>query len=361
MNVDPTHLNAQQLGELGADAVDHLAHRACGTLTSYRLLLGRCLLAMDRHRYHFDHGCCSSIHYACVVLGLKPKQARQFRYVASQLEGLPALSDQAVRGLIAWCKLREVTRVASCETEEFWIDLCHHKTYEEIERLVALTRPGELPVVPEGQNLRRPVHSDLRCQLSPEAMAVVERGLQALSQQVGRVLNMAEAVEMLFAQVLARQPLDEEVLEETRERALAKARAEAHKDLQSCPVRDTRFNPAARHTTPAQTRELQRRDGYRCSTPGCPHHLYLEMHHIHYYSHGGQTVPENLITLCGACHRNVHEGRLRIESEVGSLVFLDAQGRNLQREWRLDVADWLDHWIGWWGGEFNTHRRRLAA
>ena len=102
MNIDPTHLNAQQLGELGAEAVDHLARRACGTLTSYRLLLGRCLLAMDRHRYHFDHGCCTSIHYACVVLGLKPKQARQFRHVANRLEELPALSYQAVHGLIAW-------------------------------------------------------------------------------------------------------------------------------------------------------------------------------------------------------------------------------------------------------------------
>ena len=27
----------------------------------------------------------------------------------TEVEGLPALSDQAVRGLIAWCKLREVT------------------------------------------------------------------------------------------------------------------------------------------------------------------------------------------------------------------------------------------------------------
>lgn len=94
------------------------------------------------------------------------------------------------------------------------------------------------------------------------------------------------------------------------QRALAKARLEARKDLDECPVRDTRFNPEARYTTPAQTRELQRRDGYRCSTPGCPHHLYLQTHHIHYYSHGGKTVPVNLETLCSASHRNVHEGWL---------------------------------------------------
>jgi hypothetical protein len=359
MNIDPTHLSAQQLGELGSHAVDHLARRACGTLTSYRLLLGRCLLAMDRHRFHLDHACCTSIHYATLVLGLKPKQSRQFRYVAGRLEELPALSHQAAQGLIAWCKLREVVRVASPETEEFWIDLCLHKTYEEIERLVALTQPGQLPALPEEG--RFALHSELRCRLNPEAMALIERGLQALSQQVGRVLQLGEAIEMLFAQVLARQPLDEDRLSEDRERALAKARAEARRDLQACPVRDTRFNPRARHTTPAQTRELQRRDGYRCSTPGCVHHLYLQTHHIHYHSHGGKTVPENLITLCGACHRSVHEGSLRIEGQVGDLVFLDSQGRNLRREWRLDVAEWLDFWLGWDGGEFHTHRRRMAA
>ncbi|MBT9584942.1 HNH endonuclease [bacterium] len=164
-------------------------------------------------------------------------------------------------------------------------------------------------------------------------------------------------MEWVFAQLVAGRPLDEDAQHGERERALAKAR----KDLEECPVRDTRFNPEARHTTPAQTRELQRRDGYRCSTPGCPHHLYLEVHHIRYYSHGGETVPQNLTILCSACHRNVHEGRLRIEGTPGQVVFLDGQGRNLQRQWRLDVADWLDMWIGWTGGEFDCYRGRLAA
>ncbi|MBT9588546.1 hypothetical protein IV102_34735 [bacterium] len=117
----------------------------------------------------------------------------------------------------------------------------------------------------------------------------------------------------MFAQLLAGHPLDEELQHEQRERALAKARSEANKDLEECPLRDTRFHPEARHTTPAQTRELQRRDGYRCSRPGCPHHLYLQTRHIHYYSHGGKTQPLSLLTLCAGCHRNVHEGRLKIE------------------------------------------------
>ena len=167
MNIDPTHLNAQQLGALGAEAVDHLARRACGTLTCYRLLLGGVFWRRIGIATTLTTAAALRFIYACVVLGLKVNQARQFRHVATRLEELPALSDQAVRGLIAWCKLREVVRVASPETEEFWIHLCHHKTYERIERLVALT---------------------------------------------------------------SRHPLDEDLQHEQRERALAKARSEARKD-----------------------------------------------------------------------------------------------------------------------------------
>ena len=44
-----------------------------------------------------------------------------------------------------------------------------------------------------------------------------------------------------------------------------------------------------------------------------------------------------------------------------NLLFLDEQGPTLQRKWRLQVADWLDVWIGWTGGEFACYRGRLAA
>ena len=255
MNIDPTHFNAHQLVQLGGDAIHHLARRACGTLASYRLLLGRCLLALERTKQYTDHGCSGSIHYATAVLGMKDRQARQFRRVARLLEELPALSFEAVHGRIDWCKLREVVKVASAGTEEYWVRLCHQKTYDEIERLVALTEPGLLPELPE-QAPARPVHSELRCRLSPRAMAVVERALQALSQQTERMVSFAEAVELLFGQVLAKQPLNEEALQETRDKGLARAQEEARKHLEECPVRDTRFNPEARHPTPAPKREL---------------------------------------------------------------------------------------------------------
>lgn len=42
------------------------------------------------------------------------------------------------------------------------------------------------------------------------------------------------------------------------------------------------FNPQARSATVAQQREVLRRDGYCCSTPG--HRMWLELHHTVYFS-----------------------------------------------------------------------------
>ena len=35
----------------------------------------------------------------------------------------------------------------------------------------------------------------------------------------------------------------------------------------------------------------------------------LHIHHIYYRSQGGLTIPENLIRLCGRCHRLVHSNK----------------------------------------------------
>ncbi len=116
-----------------------------------------------------------------------------------------------------------------------------------------------------------------------------------------------------------------------------------------------RYNPESRVATPAQRAELVRRDGYRCKTPGCPHHLFLEVHHIKFYAEHGQTVPDNLVCLCSKCHRNVHEGHLRIQGQAPHhLTFRDASGRDLQRQSQLQLAEGLDFFVGWQGEEHDS-------
>jgi hypothetical protein len=58
---------------------------------------------------------------------------------------------------------------------------------------------------------------------------------------------------------------------------------------------------------PSVRRRVLARDRHRCTTPGCGATLHLEIHHRTPVAAGGSNAPENLITLCGGCHRSLHE------------------------------------------------------
>ena len=102
-----------------------------------------------------------------------------------------------------------------------------------------------------------------------------------------------------------------------------------------------RFNPQARGLTSAQRQEVMRRDAYRCSTPGCPNHLWLDVHHIVFYCQGGATVPANLLLVCSRCHKHLHEVRLAVAGTApGALAWTSLLGGTLPT-WRG-----LDGWLG---------------
>jgi len=53
-------------------------------------------------------------------------------------------------------------------------------------------------------------------------------------------------------------------------------------------------------------RQVLERDGWRCQTCGSMQHL--QVHHLKLRSQSGGDVEHNLITLCAACHEQVHGG-----------------------------------------------------
>jgi 5-methylcytosine-specific restriction endonuclease McrA len=69
-------------------------------------------------------------------------------------------------------------------------------------------------------------------------------------------------------------------------------------------------HPGGRNTTtipPRVRREVLARDQHHCQAPGCGRTRFLEVHHKIPRQQGGNNQPENLVTLCGACHRLWHE------------------------------------------------------
>lgn len=87
------------------------------------------------------------------------------------------------------------------------------------------------------------------------------------------------------------------------------------------------------------------RDGHRCQMPGCKHKdPILNVHHIESRQTGGDR-PNNLITLCGACHDGHHQGKvvLKIKPAKG---FKAETFMSLVR-WRLVDLTGASHTYGY--------------
>jgi hypothetical protein len=58
------------------------------------------------------------------------------------------------------------------------------------------------------------------------------------------------------------------------------------------------------------------RDGGRCVVPGCGHWRFIDVHHRVPRARGGAHTLENLVCLCTAHHRAIHDGVLALEGSA---------------------------------------------
>jgi hypothetical protein len=64
-----------------------------------------------------------------------------------------------------------------------------------------------------------------------------------------------------------------------------------------------------------------------CRFPGCTHSKWLDAHHVVHWADGGKTTPDNLVMLCSAHHRLLHEGGFEIRpGPNGEWQFRNASG-----------------------------------
>jgi hypothetical protein len=82
--------------------------------------------------------------------------------------------------------------------------------------------------------------------------------------------------------------------------------------LGGAPTQPLEVGRATRVVSPAQRAALAVRDG-GCRYPGCDRPVaWCDAHHLRHWLHGGPTDLENLVLLCRAHHRAVHEGSQRL-------------------------------------------------
>jgi hypothetical protein len=120
--------------------------------------------------------------------------------------------------------------------------------------------------------------------------------------------------------------------------------------------------PASQRIQPAIRREVVRRDHGRCVVPGCRNTAFLDLHHVHLRSEGGDHDPEFLVTLCGAHHSLTHAGRLIIEGRWSKgFIFKHADGTKYGGEVAPERAEMMsDAFSGLRNLGFGETQTRLA-
>jgi hypothetical protein len=122
------------------------------------------LLRAEQLKLHFLHGFVSMYEYMERVLGYGPHAARERMRVARTLAKLPQTTAALSRGELTYSAVRELTRVATAETEASWLAATEGMAANQIEGLVAGHQPGdqpEDPTHPDRRDLRADVRSGL--------------------------------------------------------------------------------------------------------------------------------------------------------------------------------------------------------
>jgi hypothetical protein len=326
------------------------AHRELSRLAKARagidLEEGRWLLAALRSRAHERLGFGSFVEYVERLFGYVPRLTQEKLRVAEALEQLPEATSALQDGQTCWSALRELTRVAIPATEAEWLEAARGRTVRDVERLVSGHARGSRPSDLRDERLERHV---LRFEVSGDVLATFREAMAKLRRDAGASLD-DDAALLSMARTVLDGPRDERRAsyqialaicpdcQQASQRGGGEA-VEVGPEIAAMAACDSQHithvgadgvvepRRAVQDVPPATRRWVLRRDGGCCVFPGCRHANFVDLHHLHLKSEGGDHNPDKLVTVCGAHHRAIHRGLVTIEGSVATgLRFLHADG-----------------------------------
>jgi len=329
------------------------------------------LLTLRRRRARLDHeemlalrdairvqvwrevGAASMREYLERVLGYGPRAANERLRVAGVLDAMPVLAKALASGELPYSAVREISRVAISATEEDWVDACRGKNLRQIEELVSQRAEGDRPDSPRRPELQKFV---VRLELNAAEYALWRQARQQVQEEQGASMEEHQVFAAMCALTIDGPPaaaaskgskVATQAAEKRRGRAkyqiavsicslckqgwqhaagrtiaiepadVARAECDAQRigSLEGPPRRATQDIP------PKTRRFVLRRDGDRCTVPGCRASRFIEVHHVEHRAQGGDHRPENLTSLCGGHHDAHHRGAVRITGRAPDLAF----------------------------------------
>jgi hypothetical protein len=319
-----------------------LAHREVVSVGMKRAqhehALSKALLRALRADCHRALGMGSFYEYAERYAGLTSRQTDERLRVGTAFEELPRLEQALATARLQFSAVRELTRVATPETETAWIEAAHGKTIREVEELTSGHEPGDLPDDPPDLQPRR---HRIVLEVSPETYASFREAQAKLRRDSDGHLTEDETLLLLSRNTLL-GPSDPGTSSYQVRMNLCGACGRVSQDAAGlviavdptvaevalCDAQVLRpGKPAAQAVPPSTRRDVVRRHHGRCGVNGCRNATFTQVHHTTLRSEGGTHDPERLILLCSAHHDAVHRGSLIIEGAWSSgFRFLHADG-----------------------------------
>jgi len=360
---------------LGWERVHAEICRLARRKNAYEVDEAKWLLAAWKTRVHEPLGFGSFYEYIDRVLGYSRRFVAERLRVARALADLPRLCAAVRRGDIPWSAARELSRVATEDTVDAWIESARGETVRDIERAVAGRQPGDLPTDPPDEAVRR---HRVSFEVQGETLALLRAAQEKLLVDAGGHVDDDAVVQAMARSVLDRDagddigraayqlclhecvrcgaahaegggelvPVDAAVLEAARCDAQEIGRVDgAYGDTHGGGAGGARDpagaadekthvgatgvprRRASQTIPPAIRRKVVRRHHGRCAVPGCRHSGFVHQHHHRRRADGGGHDPDELCLLCEGHHRATHEGYLVIEgSWSAGFVFRHADG-----------------------------------
>jgi Domain of unknown function (DUF222)/HNH endonuclease len=325
-------------------------------------------------------GATSTSAWVCGRYRLTRGTAIEWVRVAKALTSLPAISGAARSGQLSWDQLRPLTRFASAETDaelarsapsmsapELWdearrherirdrdVEDTHRSRYLSLdwnEQRTELYLQGRLGAE-QGAALERAVSKRSEEIVvaddpwDPQGARLADALVELASESVGEAVPPILVIHADASVLTEEAPASGRVLCQTEDGTAmsseAVRRLACDSRIEWMLERDHRpvgIGRRGRTVRGSMLRALRFRDR-GCVFPGCGRIRWLKAHHVVHWAHGGGTDLENLVLVCDAHHRLVHEGGWSIRGRPGrDLRFLDPRGREpFLRQARLVAA-----------------------
>ena len=271
----------------------------------------------------------SFYEYAERFAGLTPRQTEERLRVGAAFADLPELEAALQAGRLHFSAVRELSRVATAQTEAAWIKAAEGKTLREVEHMTAGHEPGDDPGDPARPEVRQ---HRIVMEVSAETYATFREAQTQLRREHEGSLSEDEMLLLMSRKVLG-GPADAGTSSYQIQMTLCDSCGRASQDgaglevpvdstvaeLAQCDAQVLRSGKrAAQDVPPATRRQVVRRHHNRCAVNGCRHCTWTDVHHVVPREDGGTHDPDGLVLLCSVHHKACHRGALIIEGRYST-------------------------------------------